>query len=77
MEETPLPTIKAKKHRSPTYPGINLQAAIKRATEFYEREHRNPASFRAAVSHWDYSEKSSGALVAVAALKSFGLVPIL
>lgn len=64
---------KSKKHRSPMYPGINLQQAIKRATEFYEKEHRNPASFKAAVSHWNYSEKSSGALVTAAAVKSFGL----
>lgn len=65
---------KAKKHRSPAYPGINLQQAIKRTVEFYEQEHRNPASFKAAVKHWDYSEKSSGALVTAAALKSFGLM---
>jgi hypothetical protein len=74
MADAPVGAAKAKKVRSPAYPGINLQQAIKRTAEFYEKEHRNPASFKAAVSHWDYSEKSSGALVAVAALKSFGLV---
>jgi hypothetical protein len=74
MADTVTAAAKAKKHRSPTYPGINLQQAIKRAVEFYEKEHRNPASFKAAVSHWDYSEKSSGALVTAAALKSFGLL---
>jgi hypothetical protein len=74
MAETITVPAKAKKHRSPTYPGINLQQAIKRTAEFYEKEHRNPASFKAAVSHWDYSEKSSGALVTAAALKSFGLL---
>ncbi len=74
MADTPIVAAKTKKHRSPTYPGINLQQAIKRAAEFYEKEHRNPASFKAAVSHWGYSEKSSGALVTAAALKSFGLL---
>lgn len=74
MADTPTAAPKAKKHRSPAYPGITLQQAIKRATEFYEKEHRNSASFKAAVSHWGYSEKSSGALVTVAALKSFGLL---
>ena len=74
MAETTTVAAKAKKHRSPTYPGINLQQAIKRTSEFYEKEHRNSASFKAAVSHWDYSEKSSGALVTAAALKSFGLL---
>lgn len=72
---TPVPqTEKAKRHRSPMYPGFNLQTAIRRVSEFYEKEHRNPASLKAAVSHWDYSEKSSAGLVAVAALKSFGLL---
>jgi hypothetical protein len=74
LVDTPVSAAKAKKHRSPTYPGINLQQAIKRATEFYDKEHRSPASFKAAVSHWGYSEKSSGALVTAAALKSFGLL---
>ena len=74
MANAPVAAVKAKRRRSPMYPGINLQQAIKRATEFYDKENRNPASFRAAASHWDYSEKSSGALVTVAALKSFGLL---
>jgi hypothetical protein len=65
---------KAKKKRSPAYPGINLAQAIKRAAQFYEKEHKNPASFNAAARHWEYGPKSSGALVTVAALKSFGLV---
>jgi hypothetical protein len=65
---------KGRKHRSPTYPGINLQQAVKRAAELYAQDGRNPASFRAAVTHWKYSEKSSGALITIAALKSFGLV---
>lgn len=73
MTDTPTPAAKPKKHRSPTYPGINLQQAIKRTAEFYDKEHRNAASFKAAVSHWGYSAKSSGALVTAAALKSFGL----
>jgi hypothetical protein len=74
MADTPNAELKAKKHRSPIYPGINLQQAIKRTAEFYEKEHRNPASFKAAVVHWGYSEKSSGALVTVSALKGFGLI---
>jgi hypothetical protein len=62
-----------KKHRSPAYPAISLAQAIKRAEEFYKHEVRNPASFNAAASHWDYSPTSSGALLTLAALKSFGL----
>jgi len=74
MADTATATAKAKRHRSPAYPGINLQQAIKRACEFYDKENRNPASFKAAANHWNYSEKSSGALVTCAALKSFGLL---
>jgi len=74
MTDVPNAAAKAKRQRSPAYPGINLQNAIKRATEFYDAERRNPASYKAAVSHWGYSEKSSGALVTAAALKSFGLL---
>ncbi|MFL6388686.1 MAG: hypothetical protein ACJ71U_14480 [Terriglobales bacterium] len=69
----PKPVPPKKKHRSPAYPAINLAQAIKRAEEFYRHEVRNPASFNAAASHWDYSPTSSGALLTLAALKSFGL----
>jgi hypothetical protein len=62
-----------KRHRSPAYPAISLAQAIKRAEEFYKHEVRNPASFTAAARHWDYSPTSSGALLTIAALKSFGL----
>jgi hypothetical protein len=79
MVASPEPTAinesaKAKKHRSPAYPGINLAQAIKRADEFYQEERRNPASFNAASAHWGYKPTSSGALVTAAALKNFGLL---
>ncbi len=68
------PEAKSKRQRSPAYPGINLAQAIKRTEEFYQHEKRNPASFNAAAQHWDYSPTSSGALITIAALKSFGLM---
>jgi hypothetical protein len=71
---TPQSNTKKKKHRSPAYPAINLAQAIKRAEEFYKHEGRNPASFNAAAAHWTYKPTSSGALLAAAALKSFGLM---
>ncbi|HEV2987140.1 MAG TPA: hypothetical protein VG759_01765 [Candidatus Angelobacter sp.] len=61
-------------HRSPAYPAISLSQAIKRAEEFYAKERRNPASFNAAAVHWGYKPTSSGALLAAAALKSYGLL---
>jgi hypothetical protein len=60
--------------RSPAYPFINLEAAIKRAQEFYDHELRNAASLKIAVKHWGYQEKSSGGLQTTAALISFGLM---
>ena len=59
--------------RSPAYPYINLETAIKRAKEFYEKEQRNAANLRIAVKHWGYEEKSSGGTQTAAALISFGL----
>jgi hypothetical protein len=63
-----------KRTRSPAYPFINLEAAIKRAKEFYDEETRNAASVKVAVKHWGYEEKSSGGLQTIAALISFGLL---
>ncbi len=65
---------KAKKHRSPAYPAITLEDAIKRARTFHGYERRNAASFATAVGHWGFKIKSSGGLTTVAALKSFGLM---
>lgn len=65
---------KRKRMRSPAYPFINLETAIKRAKEFYEKEGRNPAPLKVAVKHWGYEEKSSGGLQTAAALISFGLM---
>ena len=61
------------RHRSPNYPGIDLEAAISRARVLYDNEHRGTVNARVAVRHWGYSEKSSGGQVALAALKAFGL----
>jgi hypothetical protein len=65
---------KHKRKRSPGYPAINLAQAIKRTDEFYRAANRNAISFTATANAWDYAIKSSGALTAVAALKSFGLL---
>jgi len=65
---------KRRRLRSPAYPFINLETAIKRAREFYEKEGRNAAPLKVAVKHWGYEEKSSGGLQTAAALISFGLM---
>jgi len=70
-----VPDVAAKRRqRSPAYPFINLQTAIRRAKEFYDQEGRNAAPLRVAVKHWGYEEKSSGGLQTTAALISFGLM---
>jgi hypothetical protein len=64
---------KAARLRSPAYPGINLETALKRAKEFHTKERRNSANVAVAVTHWGFVPTSGGAYIIVAALKSFGL----
>jgi len=63
-----------KRMRSPAYPYINLEGALRRAKEFYDKETRGAAYLRVAAKHWGYEEKSSAALQTAAALISFGLM---
>jgi len=64
-----------KKGRSPSYPGIDLQAAIRRAEALYAHEKMHPAPIGAIVGHWGYTTHKSGiASSQYAALKKFGLL---
>ncbi len=64
-----------KKGRSPSYPAIDLRAAIKRAEALYAHEKMHPAPIGAIVSHWGYATHKSGiASVQYASLKKFGLL---
>jgi hypothetical protein len=65
---------KAPRLRSPGYPGIDLEAAIKRALEFYDHERRNAAHAEIAVQHWGFKPSSGGGFVVIAALKAYGLI---
>ena len=65
---------KRKRTRSPAYPYVNLETAIKRAKEFYDKEARNAANIKVAVKHWGFVESSSGGGQTIAALVSFGLM---
>lgn len=65
---------KAKKQRSPSYPAIGLEQAIARARTLYDHEGRNAAPVAAVLGHWNYSAKSSGGRLALAALKKYGLI---
>lgn len=75
MSEVAIGNRSAKKGRSPSYPAIDLQAAIKRAETLYAHEKMHPAPIGAIVSHWGYSSHKSGiASVQYASLKKFGLL---
>ncbi|KTB75771.1 hypothetical protein AO072_05420 [Pseudomonas syringae ICMP 13102] len=62
------------KQRSPSYPGITLETALARAKAFYRAEDRHETVVATAVGHWKYGPKSSGGLVTISALKSYGLM---
>ena len=65
---------KARVHRSPLYPFIDLQKAVERARQLYDGVKKNPARVPTAVGFWKYGPKSSGGLQTIAALKQFGLI---
>lgn len=64
----------AVKQRSPSYPGITLEAAVARAKAFHKAEGKHEALVTTAVAHWKYGPKSSGGLVTVSSLKAYGLM---
>lgn len=63
-----------RKGRSPSYPGIALGDAIEKARVLYEKEGRHPAYLDDITGHWGYKPKTGPGLVAIAALKKFGLL---
>jgi hypothetical protein len=68
------PQHRRKRPRSPSYPGIGLQQALERARTLYDHERQNAAPVDAILHHWGYKPKSGAGLVALAALKKFGLL---
>ena len=65
---------KKKRGRSPSYPGIDLDDALKRARTLYDAEVEHSADVETILSHWEYEPKSSGGYQLLAALKKFGLL---
>jgi hypothetical protein len=63
-----------KRTRSPAYPFIDLEEAIRYTRLAYEQEDRHPFTLEAAASHWDYKATSSAVNQIVSALKQFGLL---
>jgi len=65
---------KRPKGRSPSYPGIPLEAAVDRARALYAKEGQYPAPIETIYRHWGYKGISGTANVTLAALKKFGLL---
>jgi hypothetical protein len=66
---------RASKGRSPSYPGIPLKVAVRRAKALYEAAHRQPRRIGDVTSLWGYKSPTSGpASVTYAALRKFGLL---
>lgn len=65
---------RGKRARSPSYPGIDLGEAIQRALQLYHAEGENAAPVETVLAHWGYRPNSGPGLVAIAALKKFGLL---
>jgi hypothetical protein len=53
---------------------VNLETAITRAKQFYDKETRNTANINIAAKHWGFVDGSSSGQQMVAALMSFGLM---
>ena len=65
---------KRSRTRSPSYPYLDLPAALEKVTVLWNVEGRHPAAVSVAMQHWGYKEDSSTGYSCVAALKKFGLV---
>lgn len=63
-----------KKGRSPAYPGIDLERALELARMLYKQERYHPAAQQTIFQHWGLQGTSSFGMVAISALRKFGLV---
>ena len=73
-DETGTTTAKRPKGRSPLYPAINLETALQRARQLYEKERLHPTPVTTIVTHWKYRSLNGPAAQTLAALKKYGLI---
>lgn len=73
MSDTPQ-AVKPRKGRSPNYPGVDLETAVRRAGILWDREQHHAVPVELIFQHWDYAPKSGPGSVTYAALKRFGLL---
>jgi len=63
------------KHRSPSYPNLTIEDALKTAQTLYDKEKRHPVPVEVIAKHAGYADiKSSSALRLIASLNHYGLV---
>lgn len=62
------------KGRSPSYPGINLEAAIERARQIWEKENKHPVAVPVLLKHWGYESPTGPGSIFAAALRKYGLL---
>jgi len=74
MTEQAIELRRPKRGRSPSYPGIDLREALGRARTLYDKERRNAAPVSAIFGHWGYKANTGPGMIALAALKKFGLL---
>jgi hypothetical protein len=60
--------------RSPSYPAINLEQAIARAREIWDKQHDYATPLSAIFTIWGYKSAAGNANLVIAALRKFGLV---
>jgi hypothetical protein len=65
---------KKKQFRSPSYPAIDLAAAIEKAKIIYGHDRRSAVPVAVVARHWGTNIRSSTGIRLVAAVKQFGLV---
>ena len=64
------------KHRSPSYPAIDLGKAVERCATLWGGIRKGSTDSASALGYWGYSAKSSGGKTTLAALRKFGLVDV-
>ena len=74
VEEQAAGTTKRRRGRSPSYPAIDLKIALQRSYALYEIERNHATPVETILAHWGYKPTSGKGLVALAALKKFGLL---
>ncbi len=62
------------KHRSPNYPGVDLEAAIEAVTTLYSKVRRGEFTQTDAAEAWGYTSTSGPVRIKIAALRQYGML---